>query len=147
MARDKYIDTQPRLLAVDLSRQLLPGTFEHALNHLLDHAIDLSHVDARFPNDTTGAPAYPPALLLRVVLFAYSQGIVSSRQIERASPRARHVHRTVRRPRAALHDDRQVRQLVGRGHRLRLCGGAGGVRHTGLNRPGDVRHRRRETAE
>lgn len=32
----------------------------------------------------TGAPAYPPALLLRVVLFAYSQGIVSSRQIARA---------------------------------------------------------------
>jgi transposase len=84
MARYKYIDTQPRLLAVDLSRQLLPGTFEHALNHLLDHAIDLSHFDARFQNDATGAPAYPPALLLKVVLFAYSQGIVSSRQIERA---------------------------------------------------------------
>jgi hypothetical protein len=58
MARYKYIDTQPRLLAVDLSRQLLPGTFEHALNHLLDHAIDLSHFDARFQNDATGAPAY-----------------------------------------------------------------------------------------
>jgi transposase len=84
MARYKYIDTQPRLLAVDLSRQLLPGTFEHALNHLLDHAIDWSHFDARFQNDATGAPAYPPALLLKVVLFAYSQGIVSSRQIERA---------------------------------------------------------------
>ncbi len=84
MARYKYIDTQPRLLAVDLSRQLLPGTFEHALNHLLDHAVDLSHFDARFQNDATGAPAYPPALLLKVVLFAYSQGIVSSRQIERA---------------------------------------------------------------
>ena len=70
MARYKYIDTQPRLLAVDLSRQLLPGTFEHALNHLLDHAIDLSHFDARFQNDATGAPAYPPALLLKVVLFA-----------------------------------------------------------------------------
>ena len=84
MARYKYIDTPPRLLAVDLSRQLLPGTFEHALNHLLDHAIDLSPFDARFQNDATGAPAYPPALLLKVVLFAYSQGIVSSRQIERA---------------------------------------------------------------
>ena len=84
MARYKYIDTQPRLLAVDLSRQLLPGTFEHALNHLLDHAVDLSHFDARFQNDATGAPAYPPALLLKVVLFAYSQGIVNSRQIERA---------------------------------------------------------------
>ncbi|MDP1860959.1 MAG: transposase, partial [Gemmatimonadaceae bacterium] len=83
MARYKYIDTNPRFLAVDLARQLLPGTFEHALNHLLDHAIDLSHFDARFRNDSTGAPAYPPALLLKVVLFAYSQGIVSSRRIER----------------------------------------------------------------
>ena len=84
MARYKYIDTHPRLFAVDLSRQLRPGTFEHALHHLLDHAIDLSHFDARFQNDATGAPAYPPALLLKVVLFAYSQGMVSSRQIERA---------------------------------------------------------------
>ena len=84
MARYKYIDTQPKLIPVDLSRQLLPGTFEHALNHLLDHAVDLTHFDARFQNDATGAPAYPPALLLKVVLFAYSQGIVSSRQIERA---------------------------------------------------------------
>ncbi|MDP9179510.1 MAG: IS1182 family transposase [Gemmatimonadota bacterium] len=84
MARYKYIDTNPRFLAVDLDRQLLPGTFEHALNHLLDHAIDLSHFDARFRNDETGAPAYPPAMLLKVVLFAYSQGIVSSRGIERA---------------------------------------------------------------
>ena len=83
MARYKYIDTQPKLIPVDLSRQLLPGTFEHALNHLLDHEVDLSHFDARFQNDATGAPAYPPALLLKVVLFAYSQGIVSSRQIER----------------------------------------------------------------
>jgi len=84
MARYKYIDTNPRFLAVDLAKQLLPGTFEHALNHLLDGAIDLSHFDARFRNDTTGAPAYPPAMLLKVVLFAYSQGIVSSRGIERA---------------------------------------------------------------
>jgi transposase len=84
MERYKCINTQTQLLAVDLSQQLLPGTFEHALNHLLDHAIDLSHFDARFQNDVTGAPAYPPALLLKVVLFAYSQGSVSIRQIERA---------------------------------------------------------------
>ena len=31
MARYKPIDTSPRFLAVDLQRQLLPGTFEHAL--------------------------------------------------------------------------------------------------------------------
>ena len=40
---DKYIDTNPRFLALDLAQQLRPGTFEHALHHLLDHSIDLSH--------------------------------------------------------------------------------------------------------
>jgi len=84
MARYKYIDTNPRFLAVDLAHQLLPGTFEHALNHLLDHAIDLSAFDARFRNDATGATASPPAMLLQVVLFAYSRGIVSSRSMARA---------------------------------------------------------------
>ncbi len=84
MARYKHIDTSPRFLPVDLARQLLPGTFEHALAHLLDHEIDLSHFDRRFRNDEAGCSAYPPAMLLKVVLFAYSRGIVSSRAIERA---------------------------------------------------------------
>jgi transposase len=84
MARYKHIDTSPRFLAVDLQRQLLPGTFEHAMNYLIDKELDLSRFDARFKNDVTGASAYPPAMLLKVVLFAYSMGIVSSRNIERA---------------------------------------------------------------
>ena len=83
MARYKQIDTSPRFLAVDLEAQLLPGTFEHALNHLLDHEIDLSAFDARFKNDDTGASAFPPAMLLKVVLLAYSRGVISSRDIER----------------------------------------------------------------
>ena len=84
MARYKVIDTSPRFIAVDLQRQLVPGTFEHALDYLIDHEIDLSSFDGRYRNDATGAVAYPPGLLLKVVLFAYSQGIVSSRGIERA---------------------------------------------------------------
>ena len=84
MARYKHIDTSPRLLAVDLSKQLLPGSFEHALNHLVDHQLDLSSFNTRYRNDKTGACAYAPAILLKVILFAYSQGIISSRQIERA---------------------------------------------------------------
>lgn len=83
MARYKVIDTSPRFLPVDLEKQLLPGTFEHAIHHLLDQEIDLSALDARYRNDATGASAYPPATLLKLVLFAYSQGIVSSRAIER----------------------------------------------------------------
>ncbi len=84
MARYKHIDTSPRFIAVDLQKQLLPGTIEHALNYLLDHQIDLTGLDARFCNDVTGAAAYPPAMLLKIILFAYSQGIISSRNIERA---------------------------------------------------------------
>ncbi len=83
MARYKQIDISPRFLAVDLEAQLLPGTFEHALNHLLDHEIDLSAFDARFNNDETGATAFPPAMLLKVVLLAYSRGVISSGGIER----------------------------------------------------------------
>ena len=84
MARYKCIDTNPRLLAVDLAAQLLPGTFEHAVHHLVTHELDLSRFDARFRNDVTGATAYPPAMLLAVVLCAYARGIVSSRAIARA---------------------------------------------------------------
>jgi len=68
MAHYKHIDTSPRFLAVDLEAQLLPGSFEHALNHLLDHEIDLGAFDARFNNDEVGASAYPPAMLLKVVV-------------------------------------------------------------------------------
>ena len=84
MARYKHIDTSPRFLAVDLTLQLLPGSFEHALDYLIDNELDLSAFDTRYQNDKTGAGAYSPAILLKVILFAYSQGIVSSRQIARA---------------------------------------------------------------
>ena len=85
MARYKHIDTSPRFLAVDLQRQLLPGSFEHALNHLIDHELDLTCFDGRFRNDETGAAAYPPAMLLKVVLFAYSQGIIRVATLKRSA--------------------------------------------------------------
>jgi hypothetical protein len=84
MARYETIDTSPRFLPVDHSRQLLPGTFERALNYLLDYERDLRPLGARFCNGATGAPAYPPATLLKLILFAYSRDIVSSRGIEDA---------------------------------------------------------------
>ncbi len=83
MARYKAIDTSPRFLAVDLEKQLLPGSFEHAVHHLLDHEFDLSRFDSRYRNDQNGASAYPPGMLLKVILCAYAQGVVSSRGIER----------------------------------------------------------------
>ena len=38
--------------------------------------------EARYDNDACGAPAYDPAILLKIILYAYSKGITSSRQIE-----------------------------------------------------------------
>jgi len=82
--RYKHIDMSPRLLPVDLSAQIVPGSFEHALAQLIDSELDLSAFEARFRNDTTGATAYPPSVLLKIVLLAYSRGIMSSRAIEAA---------------------------------------------------------------
>ena len=42
MARFKLIDMSPRLLPVDFAEQVLPGTFEYALCHLVDHELDLA---------------------------------------------------------------------------------------------------------
>jgi transposase len=83
MARYKHIDMSPRLLPVDLESQLVPGSFAHAVHHLIGE-LDLSAFDAHYRNDETGATAHAPAMLLRAVLLGYSQGLVSSRAIERA---------------------------------------------------------------
>ncbi len=84
MARYKPIDRNPRLLPVVLSEQIQPGSFEFALDHLVDHELDLSALDARFRNDETGASAYDPRVMLKIVLLAYSRGLISSRRIEAA---------------------------------------------------------------
>jgi len=83
MARYKpYSYEQSKLIAIYFDEQLLPGTFEYALNHIVDHELDLSIFLDRYKNDSTGASAYDPAILLKIVFFAYSHGITSSRKIE-----------------------------------------------------------------
>jgi len=83
MARYKLVDRSPRFLPIVLESQLIPGSFEHALDVLIDTEVDLSRLAKRFRNDATGAPAYDPAVMLKIVLLAYSRGVVSSRAIER----------------------------------------------------------------
>lgn len=84
MARFKAVNMSPRFLPVVLEQQLVPGTFEYALHTLIDAEFDLSALASKFRNDETGAPAYDPAVMLKIVLLAYSRGMVSSRAIERA---------------------------------------------------------------
>jgi transposase len=84
MARYKPVVRDGIFLPVVLAEQIQPGTFEFALDHLVDHELDLSALDAQFANDHNGAPAYDPRVMLKIVLLAYSRGIVSSRKIEAA---------------------------------------------------------------
>jgi len=69
------------MVVVNFLDQLQPGTFEHAVHYLVDHKLDLSCFDATFKNEKNGRPAYDPAILLKIILFAYSKGITSSREI------------------------------------------------------------------
>jgi transposase len=70
-----------KLLPVVFEEQVLPGSFAHALTYLLDR-VDLSAFEARYRNEAGGASAYHPRVLLKIVLLAYSRGVVHSRQIE-----------------------------------------------------------------
>jgi transposase len=84
MARYKPYDYGQRvMLAVSLEQQLVPGTFEYALHSLIEQRLDLCAFDAWYKNDEMGAPAYDPAILLKIILYAYSKSVTSSRRIER----------------------------------------------------------------
>lgn len=67
MARYKEYDyTQGKFIPVYFNKQILPGTFEHTLHYLIDNEIDMTIFDKRYQNDKTGAPAYDPAILLKM---------------------------------------------------------------------------------
>lgn len=83
MARYKVVDRSPRFLPISLEAQLIVGSFEHALDVLIDEELDLAAFDTWYCNDETGAPAYDPAVMLKIILLAYSKGVVTSRTIER----------------------------------------------------------------
>jgi len=79
-----YSYAQGKFIPVHFEKQIIPGTFEYSLNHLVDHELDLSIFDERYRNEETGATAYDPKILLKIILFAYSRGITSSRRIAQA---------------------------------------------------------------
>jgi len=77
-----YNYDQSSMVVINYQEQLQAGTFEHALHHLIDTRLNLSIFYPRYKNDETGRPAYDPAILLKIILFAYSKGITSSREIQ-----------------------------------------------------------------
>ena len=82
-----YIDdnlNQSVFLDVNYLEVLGDNTFEYCLYTLMTHTLDLEEFEARYKNKKVGRKAYPPALLLRVIFYAYYRGITSSRVIARS---------------------------------------------------------------
>ncbi len=83
MARYKKVNyDQMELIPVSFDEQIIPGTFEYTLSFLVDNKIDLKIFENKYKNDATGAPAYNPWVMLKIILYSYSRGIFTSREIE-----------------------------------------------------------------
>jgi transposase len=88
MARYKpYNLKQDKLIPLSYADQIVPGSFEYALNEIVEEHLDLTVFERRYRNDQTGRLAYDPKVLLKIVLYGYYKGIVSSRRLEEACRR------------------------------------------------------------
>ena len=77
----EYSYEQGQFITVDFQSQIREGTFEYALNYIIDNELDFSEFEADFKNEETGAPAYDPRIMLKIIFYAYSLGIIHSRKI------------------------------------------------------------------
>lgn len=85
MAKHQHYDYKQSVIEpIFLEDQLLPGTLEYAIHYIVEERLDMSIFDARYKNDTTGRKSIDPKLLLKVVLYGYSRGMISSRSLEYA---------------------------------------------------------------
>ncbi|MDP2610009.1 MULTISPECIES: transposase [unclassified Oceanobacter] len=87
MVRFKHYDyNQTSMVVINYLEQLQPGTFSMPcitpVFYKEAEKLDLSAFHQLYKNDSEGRPAYDPAILLKIILFAYSKGTTSSREIQ-----------------------------------------------------------------
>ena len=88
MANHQLYDYKQSVIGpIFLEDQLLPGTLEYAIHYIVEERLDMSVFNARYNNDKTGRKSIDPKLLLKVVLYGYSRGMISSRNLEYACER------------------------------------------------------------
>ena len=79
MAKYKKVNyDQMELIPVSFDEQIIPGSFEYTLSLLIDNKIDIKVFENKYKNDITGAPAYNPHIMLKIILYSYSRGIFTS---------------------------------------------------------------------
>ncbi len=54
------------MIPVSYADQIVPGTFEDALDDIVENHLDMSIFDKRYRNDQTGRLAYDPKALLKI---------------------------------------------------------------------------------
>ena len=85
MAKHQHYDYKQSVIEpIFLEDQLVPGTLEYAIHYIVEERLDMGVFDARYKNDTTGRKSIDPKLLLKIVLYGYSRGMISSRSLEYA---------------------------------------------------------------
>lgn len=77
-----YQQNQMRLLPLDLSEMIPEGHLVRVVDAVVE-SIDLSLLRSLYPGG--GAPAHDPRMMLKVVVYAYSTGVYSSRRISEAT--------------------------------------------------------------
>ena len=73
---------QAMLFPPDVSELIPEQSMVRVVDSIVD-GMDASRLRALYPG--RGTPAYDPAMMLKVVLFAYAIGIYSSRKIAKAT--------------------------------------------------------------
>src|SRR5712692_5904708 len=82
-----YDPDQVLLLAPVLSEWVPEGDLAHFVSDLVESgALDLSAIYAAY-EDERGYPPYDPRLMVKLLVYGYANGVVSSRKLERASYR------------------------------------------------------------
>lgn len=77
-----YEPDQIILMPASMKEWLPSDHLAYFISDVADH-LDLSAVMARYAGEERGYPPYHPAMMVKVLLYAYCMGIASSRKIER----------------------------------------------------------------
>jgi transposase len=70
------------MVVINFQDELQPGPLERAIHHLIEQRLDFSVVFPSYQKDAAGRYTYNPAILFKIVLFAYYKGIRSSQEIQ-----------------------------------------------------------------
>jgi len=80
-------DPDQVLLMAPVLREWVPeGDLAHFVSDVVEHALDLNAIYAAY-EDERGFPPYDPRLMVKLIVYGYATGVVSSRKLEQATYR------------------------------------------------------------